>query len=74
MNWHVDVVRRPGWSSQSTWFAEITDNTTGVTHNCTHNHSRRSLALRCALKMVDQQVATKVRLDKHMLDMIEYNH
>jgi len=62
VNFHIDIVQRPGWSSKTTWFARVTDSA-GKLHECTHSHSRRDLAVQCALKIVDGRVAVSVRLD-----------
>jgi hypothetical protein len=59
----VAVIRRPGWSSRSTWFGRVTNHNTGETYDCAHCHRHRELAARCALQIIDELVDIEFALD-----------
>jgi hypothetical protein len=54
MTERIEVVRRPGWSSRSTFFARLIDEQTGEHRDCEHCHSSRELAQRCGERMLTE--------------------
>lgn len=63
MHVRIEVLRRPGWSSQSKYFARLTNVDTGDTFDCHHMHKSAELAAGCALRMVDEHVDVMFGLD-----------
>jgi hypothetical protein len=63
MHVRIKVLRRPGWSSQSKYFARLTNLDTQQTFDCHHMHKNEELAARCALRMVDEHVDVTYGLD-----------
>jgi hypothetical protein len=52
MSERIEIIRRPGWSSQTTYFARLTCTTTGRVRDCWHSHKTPALAQRCGEKML----------------------
>lgn len=52
MSERIEIIRRPGWSSLTTYFARVTCTTTGRVRDCWHSHKTPALAQRCGEKML----------------------
>ena len=57
MSERIDIMLRPSWSSQSTYFARLTDDTTNAVRDCWHSHKTAALAEKCGTKMLSDPTA-----------------